>query len=47
MDIISTKISSRISNAASAAAMPDMKVANTGVPVAGQTCASVLQHGVC
>jgi len=46
MDIISTKISSRISSAARAAARPDMKVASTGVPVACQTCENVLQHGV-
>jgi hypothetical protein len=46
MDIISTSTSSWIIRAASAAAMPEMKVASTGVPVAGQTCDRVLKDTV-
>jgi phosphoribosylcarboxyaminoimidazole (NCAIR) mutase len=44
MDIISTRTSSWMTSAASAAARPEMKVASTGVPVAGQTCDRVLKH---
>lgn len=44
MDIISTRTSSLMSSAAMAAAMPELKVALTGVPVCGSTWASCLQQ---
>lgn len=42
IDIISTKTSSRMTSAATAAARPEVKVASTGVPVAGSTVDKVL-----